>query len=96
MTKLHTDQIEQLISAVSGIESFDECFDFFEDLCTVKEIQDMAQRFQTAKLLREGKNYSEVAAALGVSSATIGRVNKCLNYGTGGYDKVLSKLEEQK
>lgn len=96
MTKLHTDQIEKLFRAVCSLESIDECFDFFEDLCTVKEIQDMSQRFETAILLREGKSYSEVAAEVGVSSATICRVNKCLNYGTGGYERIIKKLEERK
>ena len=96
MTKLHTDQIEKLFKAVCSIESIDECFDFFEDLCTVKEIQDMSQRFETAILLREGKSYSEVAAEVGVSSATICRVNKCLNYGSGGYERIIEKLEELK
>lgn len=96
MTKLHTDQIEKLFRAVCSLESIDECFDFFEDLCTVKEIQDMSQRFETAILLREGKSYSEVAAEVGVSSATICRVNKCLNYGSGGYEKIIKKLEELK
>lgn len=95
MIKLHTDQIEQLFQAICCIENPEECFDFFEDLCTVKEIQDMSQRFETAILLRKGKNYSEIADSLGVSSATIGRVNKCLNYGTGGYEKVIARLEEQ-
>ena len=94
MTKLHTDQIEQLFRAICRIDDPEECFDFFEDLCTVKEIQDMAQRFETAVMLREGKSYSEIGAAMGVSSATIVRVNRCLNYGTGGYDKVIAKLEE--
>lgn len=96
MTKLHTDQIEKLFRAVCSLESIDECFDFFEDLCTVKEIQDMSQRFETAILLREGKSYSEVAAEVGVSSATICRVNKCLNYGSGGYERIIKKLEELK
>ena len=94
MTKLHTDRIEQLFRAICSIESTDECFDFFEDLCTVKEIQDMAQRFETAIMLSEGKSYSEIGAASGVSSATIVRVNKCLNYGTGGYGRIIAKLEE--
>ena len=95
MTKLRTKQIERLFSAISRLEGTEECFDFFEDLCTVKEIQDMSQRLETAILLRRGKNYSEIAAQTGTSSATIGRVNKCLNYGTGGYDRIISRLEEQ-
>lgn len=96
MTKLHTVQIERLFEAVSKIESPEECFAFFEDLCTVKEIQDMSQRFETALMLKEGKSYSEITSEVGVSSATIGRVNKCLNYGTGGYDSVISKLGDEK
>lgn len=94
MTKLHTEQIEQLFRAISKIENEEECFAFFEDLCTVKEIQDMSQRFETALLLRDGKSYTEITAELGVSSATIGRVNRCLNYGTGGYESVISRLGE--
>ena len=94
MTKLHTDRIEQLFRAICSIENTEECFEFFEDLCTVKEIQDMSQRFETAIMLCDGKSYSEIGTSLGVSSATIVRVNKCLNYGTGGYGKVIAKLEE--
>ena len=96
MTKLHTKQIERLFEAITKIENAEECFAFFEDLCTVKEIQDMSQRFETALMLKDGKSYSEITAEVGVSSATIGRVNKCLNYGTGGYDSVISKLGEEK
>ena len=96
MTKLHTRQIERLFEAITKIESEKECFDFFEDLCTIKEIQDMSQRFETALMLKEGKSYTEITAQVGVSSATIGRVNKCLNYGTGGYGNVISKLGDEK
>lgn len=92
MTKLHTAEIERLFKAITRIENEEECFAFFEDLCTVKEIQDMSQRFETALMLKDGKSYSEISNEVGVSSATIGRVNKCLNYGTGGYDSVISKL----
>ena len=92
MTKLHTAEIERLFKAITRIENEEECFAFFEDLCTVKEIQDMSQRFETALMLKDGKSYYEISNEVGVSSATIGRVNKCLNYGTGGYDSVISKL----
>lgn len=95
MTKLHTEQIERLFEAITKIESEQECFDFFEDLCTIKEIQDMSQRFETALMLKNGKSYTEITAEVGVSSATIGRVNKCLNYGTGGYESVISKLGDK-
>lgn len=96
MTKLHTAQIKRLFEAITMIESEEECFAFFEDLCTIKEIQDMSQRFETALMLKNGKSYSEITAEVGVSSATIGRVNKCLNYGSGGYESVISRLGEEK
>lgn len=95
MDVLHTSTIERLFKAISNIESVDECYDFFEDLCTIKEIQDMAQRLETAILLKRGMSYSEITAQVGVSSATIGRVNKCINYGTGGYDAAIRKLGDK-
>lgn len=95
MTKLHTPQTEKLFEAIAKIESAEECFAFFEDLCTIKEIQAMSQRFETAIMLESGKSYNEITAEAGVSSATIGRVNRCLNYGTGGYASVISKLGEE-
>lgn len=95
MDVLHTSTIERLFEAISNIESVDECYDFFEDLCTIKEIQDMAQRLETAILLKRGMSYSEITAQVGVSSATIGRVNKCINYGTGGYDAAIRKLGDK-
>lgn len=95
MDVLHTSTIERLFEAISNIESVDECYDFFEDLCTIKEIQDMAQRLETAILLKRGMSYSEITAQVGVSSATIGRVNKCINYGTGGYEAAIRKLGDK-
>lgn len=94
MTKLHTEQTERLFKAIAGLENVEECFDFFEDICTIKEILDMSQRLETAILLRKGKSYADITTELGVSSATIGRVNKCLNYGPGGYDKAIKRLGE--
>ncbi len=91
--------IEQLMEAISKIESKEECLAFFDDLCTIKEIQDMAQRFETAIQLAEGKNYKEIAKDVGVSTATISRVSRCLNYGAGGYRKAIEKMvreEEEK
>lgn len=92
MDVLHTATIERLFQAITNIETVDECFDFFEDLCTIKEIQDMAQRLETAILLNRGMSYSEITSQVGVSSATIGRVNKCIHYGTGGYETAITKL----
>ena len=91
--------IAQLMEAISKIKSKEECLAFFDDLCTIKEIQDMAQRFETAIQLAEGKNYKEIAKDVGVSTATISRVSRCLNYGAGGYRKAIEKMvreEEEK
>ena len=90
------DLIAQLMEAVSKVESPEECMALFDDLCTIKEIQDMAQRFETALQLSEGRNYKEIAKDVGVSTATISRVSRCLNYGSGGYRKVIEKMERGK
>ena len=70
----------------------DECYTFFEDVCTINEIQSLAQRFEVARLLREKKTYLEIADKTGASTATISRVNRSLNYGNDGYDMVLNEL----
>ena len=67
---------------------------FLTDLCTIKELQDMAQRLSAAKMLKNGENYLNIASEIGISTATISRVSRALNYGTGGYDMVLEKLKE--
>ena len=74
----------------------DEFYELFEDLCTVKEIKDMSQRLQVATLLRKGNSYQKVSELTSVSSATISRVKRCLDYGAGGYGKVLERLEDKK
>ena len=73
------------------LKSKEDCRKFFEDVCTIKELQDISQRLEVAKLLTDGKNYQEVSRLTGASTATISRVNKCLNYGSGGYKIVLDK-----
>ena len=83
---------DNLFKVISKLNSVEECYSFFEDLCTIKEIQDMAQRLETAILLSEGENYQDVSLKVGVSSATISRVNRCLNYGSGGYKAAISSL----
>ena len=93
MTKRHTKSTDQLFKAILKLESLEECYDFFDDLCTIKELQDMSQRLEVAILLNEGKNYQEVSQMANVSSATISRVNKCLLYGNGGYKNAISKLD---
>ena len=97
MDKLHTQAVEELFEGILTLRDKDECFRFFEDVCTVKEILEIAQRFQTAKMLSEGANYAEINRATGCSTATISRVRRCLEYGNGGYKTVLSRIagEEQ-
>ncbi|MBO4251649.1 MAG: hypothetical protein J5911_03190 [Clostridia bacterium] len=92
MTDYHNKSIDNLFKVISGITTVEECYAFFEDLCTIKEIQDMAQRLETAIMLKHGENYQNISAKVGVSSATISRVNRCLNYGSGGYKAAIEKL----
>ncbi len=94
MALKHTEQIDQLFRAVLALENVDECYRYFEDLCTVKEIQAIAQRMEVARMLAEGQSYQQTIASTGASSATISRVKRCLDYGEGGYSLILSRLEE--
>ncbi len=92
MGKMHTPETERLVKAILSLESEEECFSFFEDICTIKEIQDMSQRLQVAEMLNQNKSYIEISKITGASTATISRVNKCLNYGSDGYRRALEKL----
>ncbi|MBQ6789189.1 MAG: hypothetical protein IJO81_03260 [Clostridia bacterium] len=92
MKSFHNEQTENLYRAILLLKDEAECRSFFEDICTVKELQDIAQRLVVAKMLGEGKSYQEVSRETGASTATISRVNKCLVYGGGGYETVLSRL----
>ena len=94
MEKLHTKDVDELFKAILSLKNIDECYLFFEDICTVKEVLDIAQRLRAAKMLSEGVGYNEISRATGMSTATISRVNKCLNYGDGGYNTVLARLAE--
>ncbi len=93
MHKLRSESVDRLFQSILNLNSLDECYDFFEDLCTIKEILDMSQRLDTAVLLSQGLSYQKIAEQVAVSSATIGRVSKCLNYGSGGYKKAIEKLD---
>ena len=88
--------IDQLFEAVLTLESIDECYEFFSDACTPKEIQSIAQRVVVAKMLKDGIVYSEIVEKTGASTATISRVNRSLNYGKDGYDIVFSRLDDNK
>ena len=90
MEKNHQDA-KELFGAILSLKTEEECEAFFEDLCTIKEIQDLSQRFQVAKMLNEKKNYQDISKATGASTATISRVNKCLMYGKGGYRLTLAQ-----
>ena len=96
MTMPKTPEKQMLIEAILSLQSQDECEAFLDDICTVKELQAMTQRLEVAKQLTAGKNYNAVCADTGASSATISRVNRCLQYGGGGYRSVLGKMEEKK
>ena len=86
--------IDELYKAIITIDSVEECYTFFEDLCTISEIQAMAQRYHVALMLEQGVTYSKIAAETGASSATISRVNRALNYGAGGYKALIEKVEK--
>ncbi len=95
MKPLHTEATDHLFRAILELKTIDECYAFFEDICTIKEVQDMSQRLEVATLLHEGKSYVQISEKTGASTATIGRVNKCLNYGAGGYRNALAKKDKE-
>ena len=86
---------ERLIAALLNMKSEAECRAFLEDICTIKEVQDISQRLEVAAMLDEGKNYQEISKETGASTATISRVKKCLVYGSGGYRQALDNAKEK-
>ncbi len=92
--KIKDKNVDFLFEAVLNIQTLEECYDFFEDLCTVTEIKAMAQRIVVAKMLRDKMVYSEVAAETGASTATISRVNRSLQYGCNGYEEIFKRMEK--
>lgn len=96
MKDINNESFEILCEALTLLDKKEDVKLFLEDLCTIKEIQDMAQRFNTAILLEKGVNYNTISNEIGTSAATISRVSRCLNYGDGGYKTVLDKLKENK
>ena len=92
---MHTSEIQALYRAILDLKTEEECAAFFEDICTIKELQDIAQRLEVAFMLHEGKNYQEICALTGASTATISRVKKCLVYGSGGYRKAVADAENR-
>lgn len=91
-SKFSTEEIDNLIKAILSIQSEEECYRFFEDICTINEINSLAQRFHVAKLLKEGNHYTDIAKDTGASSATVSRVNRALMYGANGYNIIIDRL----
>lgn len=90
-----TEQTDQLFRSILSLRDLDECYRYFEDLCTVKEVLTFAQRLEVAKMLADGQSYQQTIARTGASSATISRVKRCLDYGDGGYAAILARLREE-
>ncbi len=88
----HSNDLDYFFKGVLALESMEDCYKFFDDVCTIREIKDLAQRLDVARLLSEGKVYSEIVKLTGASSATISRVNKCLMYGEG-YKNILERIK---
>lgn len=92
---IRQEQLDLLVRALLALENQEECENLLIDVCTIREMQDLAQRLEVARLLRAQMTYNDIAKTTGASTATISRVNRCLMYGTGGYGSVLDKLEKQ-
>lgn len=89
---IHTDAVNHLFDAVLSLKNREECYTFFQDVCTINELLALSQRFEVAYMLREQKTYLDIAEKTGASTATISRVNRSLNYGNDGYDLVFSRI----
>lgn len=92
---VRTEAVDFLFDAVLSLKDKEECYKFFEDVCTVNELLSLSQRFEVAYMLREKKTYLDIADKTGASTATISRVNRSLNYGNDGYDMVFSRIRPQ-
>ena len=93
--RLKDENIEKLFEAILTLESLEECYDFFEDICTVDEIQGISRRLCAAKMLMDNRVYSEITSETGLSTATISRVNRSMKYGNGGYAMVFERMENK-
>lgn len=94
MHNFRSESVDSLFDAILSLKNTEECYAFFDDLCTITEIKDMAQRLQTATLIDQGISYQKISEQTGVSTATISRVSKCLNYGAGGYRTIIDRMKE--
>lgn len=93
MSRFDKETVNELYSAILSLQNTEECDKFFEDICTIQELEALSQRLQVAKLLKSGMSYSEVNKQTGASTATICRVGKCINYGNGGYEMVIDRIK---
>ena len=91
-SKIKDESTDKLFEAILLLENIEECYSFFEDICTISEIKALAQRLEVAKMLKRGITYSEISEKTGASTATISRVNRCLIYGADGYKMILERL----
>ena len=91
--KIRDDSTDMLLKGILSLKDIEECYAFFEDICTIAELKSLAQRLQVARMLRNKKTYTDICESTGVSTATISRVNRCLEYGADGYKIVLDRLE---
>ena len=95
-SKIKDEKLDFLFHAILTLETVEDCYSFFEDLCTVSELQEMSRRMQAAQMLRSNAVYADIAAQTGLSTATISRVNRCLKYGSDGYLSVLERIEKRR
>ena len=93
--KIHTEAVDHLFEAVLCLENKEECYTFFEDVCTINELLSLSQRFEVARMLRQKKTYLEISEKTGASTATISRVNRSLTYGNDGYEMVFTRIGEK-
>lgn len=94
--KIRSEEVNHLFDAILTLKDVEECYQFFEDLCTVKELLSLSQRYEVAQMLREKRTYTDIAQKTSASTATISRVNRSLNYGNDGYDMVFERVREKK
>ncbi len=90
---LKNEKTDTLFKAILSLNTIEECYDFFQDLCTMKEIADMTQRVEAAQMLLSGQTYEQIVNDIEISTATISRINRCIQYGSGGYREVLKRIE---
>ena len=90
---IRTEEVDHLFDAILCLKDKEECYAFFEDVCTVNELLSISQRYEVAKMLRENSTYRDIADKTGASTATISRVNRSLNYGCDGYEKIFERID---